>query len=618
PPPPPPPPRPGRDTGRITSIVVKVRYQMSDPAFDDTLTLRYSLDGITFGATQLTWIPRDTSWTEKALDITSDTSVNGGSWDWDDVQNLQIWLQCNKVGPGDSVLVRVDAFYVTIATSETPLPTTTSPLTTIPSPTTPSFDFSISASQNNLTVQRSGSVSATLNVKLISGIPQTVLLSGVWVGTPPSGVTPSIGPLSGKPTFESTLTFDADLTATLGSFTYQVKAICGSLVRFLNFTITITELKAPQPPELLYPDDGVTLDTKTPTFDWADVVASSYTLQIATDAGFSNVVITKTTFDSVVALSEIEALNYGTTYYWRVRGTNNAGAGEWSKVRLFTVKVGAPKVLKAQINWGAEYVNSSEVILSINAINAARMSFSFDGINWSEWEDFRPSTIFQLPPPDGPKNVFFRIMDAAGDVGQSARVSVLLDTTPPTTQHFISGNLEGGVYRGSVVITLIVEDLVSGVQETKYRVDNGVWNTGTTILIIEEGMHKVMYYSIDRAGNVESTKSFEVNIAVPSTIPPFIFKYWWVVLATTAAVVIVSVLVHQRLKITSRLKQIRRMKAELPKLKRKAEIEYFKEGKISREAYDKMVEEYERRKVELEKEEKMLLAKVGKKKRVRG
>lgn len=41
-----------------------------------------------------------------------------------------------------------------------------------------------------------------------------------------------------------------------------------------------------------------------------------------------------------------------------------------------------------------------------------------------------------------------------------------------------------------------------------------------------------------------------------------------------------------------------------------AETKYFKKGSISRDTYDTMVKDYQRRKAELEKEERMLRAKV--------
>lgn len=616
------------ESGYITKVVIGVIYRVDIPAVDDTVTLKYSLDGgATFGSTKLTWVPGDTAWVEKTLDITSDTSVNGGSWDWNDISNLKIFVQNTVVGPYsrenedewflniDDTTVMVDAFFVTVITSETP---TTTPTTSPPPPPPPSFDFSISASLSDLTVQRSGSVSTELNVNLVFGIPQTVLLSGVWVGTPPEGVFPSLSPPSGTPSFSSTLTFSTTPEATVGSFTYQVKGISGSTVRTTNVSITVTELAPPAAPMLLSPDDGVVLDTVTPTFEWADVVASSYNLEIATDREFTHVILTKITMEPTATLSQHEALSYGTIYYWRVRGVNAAGVGEWSAARSFIAKVAAPKVLGLQIGEGTRYVNTADVQLSINAVNAVQISLSTDGITWSEWEEFRPTMLVELQPPDGPKSIYVRVRDAAGDVGQSVSASVILDRTPPDTKHFISGDVEKDGYLGAVVVNLVAEDLTSGVSETKYRIDNGGWNAGDVFVIVQEGKHRVEYYSTDRAGNIEPTRSFEIIIYTPEAPLPVILQYWWAVLGTASAVAVVAILVHRRLRIASRLKQIRKEKAELPRLKRQAEIKYFKEGTISRQAYEKLIEEYERRRAELEKEEKLLLERLKKRRGKKG
>jgi len=587
--------------GTITGVVINVMYRVDIPAVDDTTTLKYSLDGgVSFGSYKLTWVPKDTSWTVKTLDITSDTSVNGGSWDWTDISNLRIYVQNTVVGGGDwpydDATVQVDAFYVTITTS--------TGTATTPAPA--AFNFTLSASPASLTVQQTDSVSTTVSVKLTSGTAETVLLSGLWVGTTPSGVTPSLSPPSGNPNFSSTLAFSASLTATTGTFTYQVKGIGGSVTRTVNVSITVTKLTPPVAPALLSPDNGATLDTNTPTFDWADVVASTYTLEIATDEDFSHVILTKMSNESTVTLSQLEALSYGTLYYWRVRGTNAAGVGDWSPIRLFAAKVGAPKVLGLKIEAGARYVNSTTVQLSITALNAAQMSFSSDGITWSDWEDFQSTKSFTIPPPDGTKSVYVRVRDAAGDIGQSFMSSVILDQTPPVTAHFLSGDMEGDAFRGSVVVTLSVEDLTSGVLETRYRVDNGEWKTGNTFVLAKDGRHTVEYYSTDAAGNREAPKVFEVTVFTPTAIPPVILQYWWAILSIIVVVGIVTTFAFQRMRVASRLKQIKKEKAELPKLKRQAEIKYFKEGSISRETYDKLIAEYERRRAELEKEERLL------------
>ena len=74
-----------------------------------------------------------------------------------------------------------------------------------------------------------------------------------------------------------------------------------------------------------------------------------------------------------------------------------------------------------------------------------------------------------------------------------------------------------------MTVTLSAEDEhgtldVSGVAATHYRVDDGPWQTGTSVEVTGDGEHTVSYYSTDNAGNDEAVKqSTTVSIA---TTPP--------------------------------------------------------------------------------------------------
>lgn len=92
---------------------------------------------------------------------------------------------------------------------------------------------------------------------------------------------------------------------------------------------------APSPPELIMPEDETEHLPTTVEFQWRETeLTDSYTLQIATDAGFSDPVVNR---EGITSTSyEVTGLDYGTTYYWRVSGANLAGQGEWSEVRQFS------------------------------------------------------------------------------------------------------------------------------------------------------------------------------------------------------------------------------------------------------------------------------------------
>ncbi len=79
-----------------------------------------------------------------------------------------------------------------------------------------------------------------------------------------------------------------------------------------------------------------------------------------------------------------------------------------------------------------------------------------------------------------------------------------VDWTPPqTTESFDNQPW----YTSNVVISLLPTDNLSGVKNSYFRVNDGPTNTGTEIIISEEGRNKIEYWSVDKAGNIESHKT---------------------------------------------------------------------------------------------------------------
>jgi len=63
-------------------------------------------------------------------------------------------------------------------------------------------------------------------------------------------------------------------------------------------------------------------------------VATTYDVEVATDAGFTNVIQAWTDVNALAAAERqvtAEGLNRTTTYHWRVRGTNAGGTGSWTR-----------------------------------------------------------------------------------------------------------------------------------------------------------------------------------------------------------------------------------------------------------------------------------------------
>lgn len=92
---------------------------------------------------------------------------------------------------------------------------------------------------------------------------------------------------------------------------------------------------APSPVNLLEPADGAADISIRAGFSWADQpFTTRYEYELATDADFNNIVA------SVSDLGATQLTNFDlaalTTYYWRVRGRNLCGWGDWSAIRSFT------------------------------------------------------------------------------------------------------------------------------------------------------------------------------------------------------------------------------------------------------------------------------------------
>jgi len=92
---------------------------------------------------------------------------------------------------------------------------------------------------------------------------------------------------------------------------------------------------APPTPGLASPGNGSTNQPLTLNLCWdASTGATSYGLQVATDAGFSNLVYNQTGLAGLC--QQVGPLNTNTTFYWRANATNANGTSAWSGGWSFT------------------------------------------------------------------------------------------------------------------------------------------------------------------------------------------------------------------------------------------------------------------------------------------
>ena len=134
-----------------------------------------------------------------------------------------------------------------------------------------------------------------------------------------------------------------------------------------------TVVSPPPQPQLTSPSDGVIGVSTTPTLQWSgggtDV---AYRVQVAFDSGFAVPVYDK---NGITASSQqvTPALNYDTTYYWRVDATNPGGTSKWSATRSFITqtKSGLPRAPRLITPVNGAINQATTLLFYWNAISGA-------------------------------------------------------------------------------------------------------------------------------------------------------------------------------------------------------------------------------------------------------
>ena len=86
------------------------------------------------------------------------------------------------------------------------------------------------------------------------------------------------------------------------------------------------------------------------------------------------------------------------------------------------------------------------------------------------------------------------------------------DTAAPvTTSNAVAS------YVSMAAITLSATDAGSGVATTYYKLDGGAQVAGTSVVTSALGAHTLQFWSVDKAGNIETAKT--VNFTVTAPVP---------------------------------------------------------------------------------------------------
>lgn len=202
-------------------------------------------------------------------------------------------------------------------------------------------DFRLSPMPNRQDVCAPTDAVYGLDVVQILDFTDAVAMSAMGV---PAGATSGFSTNPVNPPGSTTFTVSNTGSATPGS--YAIDVVGTATTRTHTTTLMLHLFDAnPGLVTLNNPTDTAITIPLMPTFDWqAAAQGGSYTLDVATDAGFTNIIHSVVT-EAISYMLPFE-LDTSTTYYWRVQSENACGTGAMSATYSFTTVI-QPTILYA-------------------------------------------------------------------------------------------------------------------------------------------------------------------------------------------------------------------------------------------------------------------------------
>jgi hypothetical protein len=219
---------------------------------------------------------------------------------------------------------------------------------------------------------------ATYNVEVgsVMGYSGNVTLSA---GGNPAGTTVgfSVNPVT--PPGSSTMTIGNTGAAAAGSYSIDVTGTATAGTKNGVVELRLFDAAAAAP-EIFTPVDGSIGVSLRPSFAWAGVAqATSYLLEVATDAGFINTVYSAGVSDTGHTL--LTSLSAVTSYYWRVTAQNVCGSGT-SSTFSFTTRAGTrTPIVGKQIDIWTDGVTNTGTAVAYNSNHDEYL------VVWTIWQD---------------------------------------------------------------------------------------------------------------------------------------------------------------------------------------------------------------------------------------
>ncbi len=192
-------------------------------------------------------------------------------------------------------------------------------------------DFTLDATPAQQAICAPADASYDVSVGSLSGFSDPVTLSA---SGEPTGATTSFSVNPVAPPGNSLFTVGNTGAAAPGSYTISITGVSPTSTHSIDVGLDVFNA-APGQPTLLTPANFSSNQPLQPNFTWsAPSQAGSYTLEVASDSQFNNLVYTAAglTATSHTPPTPLDPL---TVYYWRVRAENVCGVGAYSSTFLF-------------------------------------------------------------------------------------------------------------------------------------------------------------------------------------------------------------------------------------------------------------------------------------------
>ena len=259
-------------------------------------------------------------------------------------------------------------------------------------------DFTIAASPDTLSVNQGETASVTITVTSTGGFVSKTNLKWEWVGTKPTGVTPSLSPTSVTPTSggskDSTLKIETTSSATLGTFNIMVTGSSYPKVHNTNVTVEIKsiatfEVQASPASRSVYPGQSAEYTvTVTTTGGYnKDIV---FTLNPAPPSGISYAFSPPSVTPPSVTTSTLTVYTTSTvptgTYTLTIQGTGDGKTDTYQVTLTVSQKASSAISIsldKSSIRVGDSVRVSGSISPPPGSGYAVTIEYSVDGSAWT-------------------------------------------------------------------------------------------------------------------------------------------------------------------------------------------------------------------------------------------